>query len=393
MPTQLTLVHTLPLEVPGAVLAKMWRQVDDGVRLLPKRGAEIGGLLVGPKSHESGLVVDELVALPIEYKLGPSFRISESDGVKLAELIESVQSDAGKAVVGFYRSQTRGDEALRESDREICSAIEKIHTSFAEDFQCYFVLAPVSRAEKLAYVSLRNGSDWDTTEYMVRASSLPSVAPMPTPPPEPKARRQAAEPIFDYTEPKLNSSWQPTRRLYRGLGILAGSALLAAMASGGVHWYQSMLQQRAEAAAKEAAAERASLPPLRMGFAADRQGDMWKLSWDRGTMEVLKPGGGLLVIQDGETMKQIRLMPADLSSGTIFYTSHGGDLNFSLRLDSAGGAPLEEHVRVLEGPPSVPQPTEPAPAAAPKRSTRTPAAVVSPPGDPANLDTPPDLVP
>src|SRR6266699_4544988 len=103
MSSQLTLVHTLPLEaagdtgslifgqasqspiaIPKILLAKMWGLVDQGVRLLPRGGAEIGGLLVGPKSRENGLVVDAIIPLVIEYRLGPSFRLSDSDFTKLA---------------------------------------------------------------------------------------------------------------------------------------------------------------------------------------------------------------------------------------------------------------------------------------------------------------------
>ena len=199
MSSQLTLVHNLPLEaagetgslmfgqgsrspisIPKILLAKMWGLVDQGVRLLPRGGAEIGGLLVGPKSREHGLVVDAIVPLPIEYKFGPSMKMSDSDFAKLAELVESAQSDPEKAVVGFYRSQTRKNETFRETDRQICAAIEKTHTSFADDFLCYFVVAPISRAEKLAHVWMKKDADWEYSQSLLRANTLPSV---PAPPP------------------------------------------------------------------------------------------------------------------------------------------------------------------------------------------------------------------
>src|SRR5436189_4351748 len=189
MSSQLTLVHNLPLEaagetgslmfgqgsrspiaIPKILLAKMWGLVDHGVRLLPRGGAEIGGLLVGPKSRENGLVVDAILPLGIEYKFGPSMKMSDADFAKLAELIASVQSDSEKTVVGFYRSQTRKNETFRETDRQICAAIEKTHTSFADDFLCYFVVAPISRAEKLAHVWMKSPTDWDYSQSLLRAN-------------------------------------------------------------------------------------------------------------------------------------------------------------------------------------------------------------------------------
>ena len=48
------------------------------------------------------LIMDAILPLPIEYKYGPSMKMSDSDFAKLAELIESVQADPEKTVVGFY---------------------------------------------------------------------------------------------------------------------------------------------------------------------------------------------------------------------------------------------------------------------------------------------------
>lgn len=413
MCSQLTLVHTLPLEVAGesgslmfggalplavpkVLLASMWRQVDEGVRLLPKRGAEIGGLLVGPKSRENGVVVDTIMPLAIEYKHGPSFRISDADCVKLSEMIEAVQSDPGKAVVGFYRSQTRGNETFRESDREICAAIEKIHTSFGDDFLSYFVLAPVSRAEKLAHVSMWNGSDWDRKQFVLRWSNLPAV---PAPPPPAARERYPAEAtprelvpaVYDYPEPSLVSTPRTTARVYATPGIAGAVLLLSTVGFWGYHAYQGMLRNRATATVTASPATRANLPPLRMGFSADRQGGLWKLSWDRGTMDVLNPGGALLDIQDGDASKQLHLTPADLNSGTVFYTPSSGDLRFSLQLELPGAAPIEEHVRILEGPPSVPESAASTSAAPNKPAARAPNTTPADTAPP--LEEPPDLVP
>ena len=418
MSPQLTLVHTLPLEkddeagslmfgeasqspltIPKTLLAKMWGAVDQGVRLLPRGGAEVGGLLVGPKSREDGVVVDEIMPLSIEYKHGPSFRLSDSDLAKMAELIESVQSDPSKTVVGFYRSQTRKNETFRDSDREICGAIEKTHASFADNFRSYFVLAPVSRAEKLAHVSTWNGTDWDRTKFLLRSSILPAV---PVPPP-PAARagfsaeassveaQPAAEPVFDFPEPQFVSQRKPGRRFYAGLGMMGGVLLISAVAYGGYRAYQGVLKNRPAAAATTTAVPPANVPPLRMEFSAAREGELWKLSWDRGTMAVLKPSSALLDIRDGASGQQIHLTPADLSSGTIFYTPRSGDLRFSMELELRDAAPMEEHVRILEGPPGASVSAESMPAVPSKSAPRVPKVLPVQGPPPAEAD--PELVP
>jgi hypothetical protein len=391
----------LPLTISRTLVARMWGQVDDGVRLLPRGGAEVGGLLVGPKSREYGLVADEIIPLPIEYKHGPSFRMSNSDLAKMTELIETAQSDPARAVVGFYRSQTRNNETFRESDREICAAIETVHTSFADDFRCHFVLAPVSRAEKLAHVGMRNGTEWDRTRFTVHSSMLPAV-PVPPPPAtrvkvsaEPPAERLVearpmvtTEQSFDFPEPRLISTRRPTRTFFAALGIIGGALVISGGALEGYRW---MLKSSAPAIANRAPIAQSNAQPSRMGFSADRQGALWKLSWDRGSMAALKPSGALLEIKDGANAQQIHLTPSDLLSGTIFYTPHGGDLSFLLQLELAGATPLEEHIRVLEGPP----PSAPDASRKPVRRVRSvrSAESITPSAASDKAATPPSAVP
>jgi len=423
MSSQLTLVHNLPLEpagetgslmfgqgsrspisIPKILLAKMWGLVDQGVRLLPRGGAEIGGLLVGPKSREHGLVVDAIVPLPIEYKFGPSMKMSDSDFAKLAELVESAQSDPEKAVVGFYRSQTRKNETFRETDRQICAAIEKTHTSFADDFLCYFVVAPISRAEKLAHVWMKKDADWEYSQSLLRANTLPSV---PAPPPTVSRDKVPVEtpsletpysgvppattgPVFfDFPVPEIAPSRRPGKKFYSTLAIFVATFVISAAGMGGYNAYEAMLKNRAAAAEAAATAAQASVPPLRMGFSAAHENGLWKLSWDRGTMDVLKPSGAVLDIKDGANQQQIHLTPSDLSSGTIFYTSRSGDLSFSLQLEGAGSTPLEEHVRILEGPPAAPETAATNPTAPAKPAARVPNSIV--PQGPPSIEEPPNL--
>jgi len=106
-------------------------------------------------------------------------------------------------------------------------------------------------------------------------------------------------------------------------------------------------------------------------------------------MDVLKPSGAVLDIKDGVNGQQIHLTPSDLSSGTIFYTSRSGDLSFSLQLEGAGSTPLEEHVRILEGPPAAPETAATNPTAPAKPAARVPNSIV--PQGPPSIEEPPNL--
>lgn len=103
-------------------------------------------------------------------------------------------------------------------------------------------------------------------------------------------------------------------------------------------------------------------------------------------MDVLKPSGAVLDIKDGANLQQIHLTASDLSNGTVYYTSRSGDLSFSLQLE---GPQLEEHVRILEGPPPDPETAAVNPPTPAKPSARVPYAIV--PQGPPSLEEPPNL--
>ena len=93
--------------------------------------------------------------------------------------------------------------------------------------------------------------------------------------------------------------------------------------------------------------QKGDAPQAHLGFSAAREGPVWKLSWDRAAMDALKPVGAVLTVEDGGYQQQVPLEPADLASGTLFYTPQSNELTFGLRIDR-GGSHVEEHVRVLE---------------------------------------------
>jgi len=152
--------HTSRLIVANPLIPRLFEEVSEGVRALPRGGAEIGGLLVGPKGYEGGVLANEIIPIPIEYRFGPSFRLSSPDLTKIEEAIAATHEDPSKTVVGFYRSRTRGGAEFRDSDQEILLAVELAHAGFATDFHYYLVFSPPARAEMALGVAVRKGNDW-----------------------------------------------------------------------------------------------------------------------------------------------------------------------------------------------------------------------------------------
>jgi hypothetical protein len=350
------------LALPKLLMAQIWVQVYQGLRTLARGGLEVGGLLVGPKADE-GRVVDGIIPLPIEYRHGPLYRMSSTDLASIGPAIESVQSDPLKAVIGFYRSRTRGDGTLRESDREIFDAIEQAHLSFALDFRCCFVLAPMSESVALACLAFRGGDGWDEMHPVTLGSDLDSLSALPSStgllqmPHRPDKEEysigspvalSAAKPVTDHRvpEPSAVSLAVSGPQVRRPRTWLYAAAFLS-LAGGVAGAYRWALRTQSHPTANVRTFT--AVPRTQLGFSATLEGSVWKLAWDRAAMEALNPITAVLSIEDGGYAQQVTLAPADLTSGTIFYTPQNRDLTFRLRIDR-GGEQIEEHVRVLGAP-------------------------------------------
>ncbi|HEV3330008.1 MAG TPA: energy transducer TonB [Bryobacteraceae bacterium] len=395
-----------PLAVPSALVTAIWDQVNEGVGAVPRGGAEVGGLLLGRQSQTGIVLAEEVVPIRIEYRFGPSFRLSDLDINNIRTLMASVQKDPSKAVVGFYRSRTRNDSGSQESDSELLAVLEQAHTSFASNFHYYIAFTPLSKMNMTASVSVRKDDGWDDWQHVTLRSNPMSPsepiefeAPPKDPPPPASALEQPsarpAPPLavphsephpYSYPEPTppaqppahafapqerravMHSDWmqgaspvaeQPSIwHRERTPWFIGGGVLLATIALGGYLHFSSQPQPRL--ALGEASVPIPATSAVRTGFSAVREGPLWKLTWDRAAVAALNPTGGVLVIRDGGNKEQqLGLTAADLSSGTFFYTPQTNDLLFSLNIVMPGNQVAEEHVRVLQGPPG----TEPLPVA------------------------------
>jgi hypothetical protein len=373
-PSQPTLV------IPRRLLVKLWAHVNEAKRMLTRRGLEVGGLLVGPRVQGGKVTVDEIIPLPIGYEFGPAFQMSQSDLARIAPELESLKGDPSRAAVGFFRSRTRGDGTLRDTDHTIFDEIKGRHASFAADFRCSLVLAPVSESEALVCVAWRYGGGWHemrpqrlrsdpasgitvlaATTHQQMPPPLPAMAPAPPPffsgATLQDGYRVADTPAVDnhvvnnhVVNNRFVDQYPVENRvapreasvLRSRLAMVLYALVAVAGAASGYHFSAMKHSDPTPAVAVKTPAR-----PMPLGFSATRQDSVWKLSWDRASMDALNPVGAMLSIEDGGYLQQLPLAPADLASGALFYTAQTSDLTFSLRLD-LGGSHVEEHVRVLE---------------------------------------------
>ena len=181
------------IAVPKTVLSQIFEEVDSGLQMLHRGGIEIGGLLVGSKPDGADLLVEEALPLQIEYKSGPVFKLCPTELDNIDSTVKSLQESEPRAIVGFYRSITRGRDGFLDSDSEILEAIEQADSA-SGPVRCCLLFVPLPRSEMSVRVIMHDGDHWDQTEMTIQrdpfqANPAMSVLPAPTnsmPEPQPK---------------------------------------------------------------------------------------------------------------------------------------------------------------------------------------------------------------
>ncbi len=113
------------------VIDSLSAEIMRGFGAVPKRGAEVGGLLLGSIEREAATIVriEDFEPVPCGYSRGPSFLLSPEERETFEEAAESWRPDASPPgavdksyAVGFNRSHTRDGLALAPEDIELMDA-------------------------------------------------------------------------------------------------------------------------------------------------------------------------------------------------------------------------------------------------------------------------------
>src|SRR5579862_5297913 len=103
-----------------AVVDRILSDVMRGFAAIPKRGAEVGGILIGAiEPGEQTIVrIDDFEPVKSKYKHGPSYLLDEEDRERFAQARRrwSAEESPARYAVGFYRSHTRDGLSLSPED-------------------------------------------------------------------------------------------------------------------------------------------------------------------------------------------------------------------------------------------------------------------------------------
>lgn len=324
-----------------AVVDRLNAEVMRGFGAVPKRGAEVGGVLLGTiETAERTIVrVDDFIQIACEYRRGPSFYLSETEQETLGD---AASGENGLRAVGYYRSHTRdGAVSLGTEDLDL------IARYFPDVSQVVLLVKPFATKVGLAGFFVREDGAFPAETPLEfpfrRREMLGEEAPARRSMYERKPRNRERRPEQDYTSrggqaqatdyapayepeyaeqpvyldefsdpPKPRSPWMwfALAFIFLALGALLGYQL-------------SMTLSPSRQASDGSSA-------FALDLTAGRTGDSLTVRWNRDSPAVRAAERGVLEIEDGDFSKPVPLDAAHLKEGTVIYQNSTTTVRFRL---------------------------------------------------------------
>jgi hypothetical protein len=345
VPGQPVVIH-LSVEVVDRMSADIMR----GFGAVPKRGAEVGGILIG--AIQPGDIrtvrIEEFEAVPCTYARGPSYLLTDAERA----LFKEVCQRRGAQIVGYYRSHTRDGLALQPEDIQL---LDQFLPSAA---QLALLVKPFATKPSVAGFFARENGRFPTTtplEFPFRRWEMtgeepPRRAPMqekkrterepenpalsapldqseaPSPASAPYYRIFSAEPAEQPKQPPEEPHLPKSRM---GMWLVASFVFLLLGVLLGYEASRITAPQRGASG-------------FTMSLAVERTGENLTIRWNPEARAVVSAIRGVLEIDDGGETKRVELDRADLSSGSMVYRNVSNKVRFRLVTYLDAGLSLTE---------------------------------------------------
>jgi hypothetical protein len=207
-------LHSAPVE-PGLspafssdVRETLRAAADAGLKSLPRRGAEIGGLLTTSSPPSSAPFIDHAELVTTEHRYGPGYRLSPQDIGLLRSKAEEIRASEGRRLTGYFRSCTSDRFTLSTDDLAV------VRDELPE-CRPLLIVKPFPDGHAMARVFQPLGGEWSQTDEfeLVRAIPLaPALDLRSTPPNPPKPSASANAMRHGTLAPVIRTSQPPVLR-------------------------------------------------------------------------------------------------------------------------------------------------------------------------------------
>jgi hypothetical protein len=319
-----------------AIIDRLSAEIMRGFGAVPKRGAEVGGLLLGTieKGEQTIVRVEDFESVACDYKRGPSYLFSADDGGAFDDACSRSTS-----AVGFFRSHTREGMSLGPED------IELMENYFPLPSHVALLVKPFATKVSVASFFLREDGLFPSApplEFPFRRRELTGEAAPPrrsmlervprrregrretgdvTPPVEYPPEELAdpdpapAPPVPAYPDRSLSTprtrsgwAWIPLSFVFLLLGVVLGfqaALTIGPKVVGGTSDYS-------------------------LGLTVTREGTNLSVKWNGEATAVKAAQRGTLEIDDSGRVKQVDMDVAQLRNGSILLENSSNIVRFRL---------------------------------------------------------------
>ena len=312
-------VH-LRLDVVDRLAAEIMR----GFGAVPKRSAEVGGLLIGAIQHGYPAIVrvEDFEAVACAYRRGPSYLFTEEDGAAFDDAFERWQPMVSPSTyaVGYFRSHTRDGFSLAAED------IELLDQFFPGPSQIALLVQPFATRVSVGGFFMREHgvfSEATPLEFPLRRRELTGEEPpprrslmerqprtdfVPTAPPE--EPEEPEEPVYAVqSRMRRRWTWLPLSMICLLLGVVVG--------------FEAALTMGPRAGSN-------TVQEYSLALSVTRNGDNLSVKWDGQSPAIRAAQKGVLEIEDGSANKPVDLDQAQLHNGTLLYRNSSNSVRFRL---------------------------------------------------------------
>jgi hypothetical protein len=330
-----------PVKIAYDVVDAMLQDVLRGFGAVPKRGAEVGGILLG-HLEEGTIVIEGFEQVPCDHRLGPSWQFSDSEKGRVAAALAVPRP---MKAVGIWRSHTDEGLSPRPQDQSL--------------FDQHFPGAPQPPEAVLLIIQPFATRLSQAGFFHRRGGVLESM----TPAEFPFARKQlgggkrerrsrpsdSSEMPQEVAAPPSNStaSQLPAAEVAAGAGVtriraskgIVAAALTMAVVLG---WSGGFFAGRS-----------LTHPPepehYALSLTVQPQPDGRRLTWNASSPVFRTATRGQLQIRSGDGEKTVPLDLDQLRAGWLLYADAAGAVKFSLEVPQMAGSVVMETVESEAG--------------------------------------------
>ncbi len=361
-------------EVPGkntvihldySVVDRLLIEVMRGFGAIPRRGAEVGGVLLGSiEPGERTIVrVEEFEPVVCEHRRGPSYLLSDADTARYDEIVARHRFNPEKRLyaVGGYRSHTREGMALQPED------LRQWDTYYPEASSIFLLVKPfATRVSMAGFFFREDGGKVQTEapylEFPFRRRELGGGAS--------SARMREASPVANV----ITSSFGYQSGHASTAGVEADNEPEAAADYADSYYYEEAdrsgsantapaYEQRSDAGVsrfrktniwiplsfifllfgvligilmgtnyRSARAAGVLSDAYSLSLGVNRSGDYLQVRWDRAAQAIRSAQRGVLTITEGQYDKKVDLDVIQLQNPTVYYRNSSDAVKFRLEI-------------------------------------------------------------